>query len=334
MPLLLLASVVVLLLTGFVWQLWSEKSDRRRCPAPGASLTIDGCALHVNRSGSGQPPVILESGIAASSVGWVQVQPQIAEFTQVCVYDRPGFGWTERSTRPRTPDQFLQELGEVVRHCGTPVILVGHSFGGLLVQLYAAHYPEDIAGLVLVDPALVLEWASPAPAQAYRLRRGIALARRGAWLAKIGFVRLSLNLLTGGGQRFAKVFARAAGGQGASTMDRLVGEVRKLPPELWPVIQSHWCRPSSFRSMADHLASLPQVAAAVACNPLPARIPVTVISGGHLSREHLREHEEIAGRSRQGVHIVAERSGHWIHLDRPELVVGAVRNLIADTVRV
>jgi pimeloyl-ACP methyl ester carboxylesterase len=323
--LVLFAVVVATLAAGLIWQSIEERRDLRRFPPAGRMLE----GVHIHCTGEGQPPVVLESGIAASSVGWALVQPELSRFTKVCATDRPGLAWSELSREGRTPDQFMREMRAVIRFAGTPVILVGHSFGALLVRLYASRFPGDVAGLVLADPALLCEWANPTETRKRMLARGVRLSRRGASLARIGFVRLSLALLTGGRRFLPKLFATMSSGKGASVTERLVGEVRKLPPELWPVVQSHWCRPRSFRSMAEHLESLPAVAAEVARSPLPQDLPVIVISGGHLSTEQLREHQEIAQASKHGRHILAEGSGHWIHLDRPDLIVEAVRSLLS-----
>jgi pimeloyl-ACP methyl ester carboxylesterase len=182
-------------------------------------------------------------------------------------------------------------------------------------------------GLVLVDPALVGEWRDPSPERLRMLRRGIALSRRGAWLARIGFVRLSLTLLASGARALPKLISQLSSGKGHSVSERLVGEVRKLPPELWPAVQSHWCRPESFESMARHLEALPAVAALVAnARPLGS-IPVTVISGGQLTLEQSAEHAAIATSSDRGIHITARGSGHWVHLDNPEVVIEAIRRV-------
>jgi pimeloyl-ACP methyl ester carboxylesterase len=187
--------------------------------------------------------------------------------------------------------------------------------------MYASRHPENLVGVVLIDPALLLEWAEPTPQRRAMLMRGVQLSRRGAWLAYIGIVRLSLSLLTRGARTLPKLLARISSGRGAGVAQRLVGEVQKLPPEVWPSIKAHWCRPASFLSMADHLAVLPAVAAEV--HGSSCTVPTIVISGGHLSPEQLAEHRALGDR-----HIVAEGSGHWVHLDRPDVVVAAVRELI------
>ena len=154
------------------------------------------------------------------------------------------------------------------------------------------------------------------------------MSRRGALLAQIGFVRFSLALLTGGLHFLPKALSRLSSGKGHSVSSRLVGEVRKLPPELWPAVQSHWCRPESFQSMARHLQSLPATAALVAQTKPIQGTPVTVISGGHLTGAQIAEHEAIARSSEYGRHVVAKNSGHWVHLDEPDTVIAAIREMV------
>jgi pimeloyl-ACP methyl ester carboxylesterase len=317
LPLIALLLPLAILLLGVTAQAVATEIDRRRYPRPGKIVN----GLHIHCTGSGSP-VVLEAGIAATSVSWRPVQNALSSFARVCSYDRPGLGWSPCAAQPRSPEQFVHDLRTVVRHAGTPVVLVGHSFGGLLVRLYAAAHPEDVRALVLVDPALLREWANPSPHKLAMLRRGVALSRRGAALARLGFVRFALAALMLGARPLAKGMARVSSGGAASVTERIVGEVRKLPPELWPVVRSHWCRDECFRGMAQHLESLPAVASAVATTTVPANIPVVVISGGHLNGEELAEHRAL------GRHIVAEGSAHWVHLDRPDVIVEAVRSLL------
>ncbi|HYI92024.1 MAG TPA: alpha/beta hydrolase [Bryobacteraceae bacterium] len=329
--LLFLAIPAVLLILGIIYQRIGVSSDLERHPPPGRLIEVDGVSLHIRATGTGRPAVIFESGVAASSVSWTPVQDLIAEFTSTASYDRSGFGWSHQTERPQTAMEMVESLRSLLKTAGfvSPFIFVGHSFGALLVRLYADRWPEEVAGMVLVDPALLLEWADPSPERLRMLGRGIALSRRGALLAKIGFVRLSLSLLTGGSRALPKLFSKLSSGKGHSVSERLVGEVRKLPPALWPVVQSHWCRPQSFESMARHLAALPETAALVYKTNPSRSIPVTVISAGALTQSQLAEHETIARSSDQGRHIVAGRSGHWVHLDEPEIVVEAIRDILS-----
>jgi pimeloyl-ACP methyl ester carboxylesterase len=208
-----------------------------------------------------------------------------------------------------------------------PYILVGHSFGGLVVRLYAASYPDEVVGIVLVDPALLTEWANPPPHQRAVLQRGVRLARRGAWLARVGFVRLTLALASAGARTLTRSMGSAGGRQALSAIERIIGELRKLPPALLPAIRAHWSRPEPFDAMGEHFALLPDMCAALARSQPSTDIPVTVISGAHLTPEQRAEHTHIASASKFGRHVIADRGGHWVHLDAPDVVVDAVRQL-------
>ena len=174
-----------------------------------------------------------------------------------------------------------------------------------------------------------MEWVDRAPTQAGLLRRARLASVLGAFLARIGVVRASLALLTGGHPGAPRAFVKLLGPRAAGTLERLVGEVRKLPPELYPAVQAHWCQPKCFHAMADYLGVLQSEAATIAAAVPPADIPVVVISGSHQPASEIAAHRRLADASPHGRHLVATKSGHWILLDEPELIVDAVRTLIA-----
>jgi pimeloyl-ACP methyl ester carboxylesterase len=151
-------------------------------------------------------------------------------------------------------------------------------------------------------------------------------------LARLGVVRLALSLLAAGSQRLPKMIARASSGRSAAITDQFVGQVRKLPRELWPIIQSHWCDPKCFEGMARYLEALPQSAAAVAheLSLMDALrdVPLTVLSAGNASPTQRAEHETLARRSSQGQIEVVLGSGHWIQVDRPDALIQAIRKMV------
>jgi len=328
--LLVSAALVVLLISGFIYQTIATARDERRFPPPGRMLEAAGCRLHLIDSESGSTAVIFESGISASCLNWTEVRTEVAEFARACAYDRAGLGWSPRVSAPRVTTRLIEELHALLAEANVPAphLLVGHSFGGLLVSAYAARYPTEVAGLILVDPLPADEWRNAPETHLRTLGTGVRLARRGAMLARIGLVRLALQLLAGGSRRVPKVIARLSSGQGESLISRLVGEVGKMPREVWPIIRAHWSQPKSFLAMADYLESLPASSSeAAALGDLPP-IPITILSAGHSTPAQLAERDEVTRRSTMGRHIVAAKSGHWIQLDQPDLLIQIVREMV------
>jgi pimeloyl-ACP methyl ester carboxylesterase len=328
--LFVIAIGAVLVLTGIIYQTAGTEADRRRYPPPGRMIDIGGCHLHLIESGEDGPPVIFESGISATCLNWTQVRTQVARFAGAYAYDRAWLGWSDPANSPRTTSTIVDELHALLTGAAIspPYILVGHSFGGMLVRAFASKYPDQVAGLVLVDPLSPGEWLNVSPSHAKMLRLGVKLARRGALLARFGVVRLSLALLMTGGRLVPKVIAKLSSGRGESVISRLVGEVSKMPPETWPMVRAHWCQAKSFQGLAAYLESLPASAAVADALMKPGNLPVIVLSAANSTPEQLKEREALARRSSQGRHIVAAKSGHWIQLDEPELVVEAVREMV------
>jgi pimeloyl-ACP methyl ester carboxylesterase len=309
--------VLAVIALPFGYQQFGEWRDRRKYPPPGRTFN----GLHLLSKGETGPHVILEAGIASTCLSWTLVQDRAAAFARVHSYDRAGLGWSDPSSQPRSLDQLVAELRDLLHAAAIPgpYILVAHSFGGLIAKHFAAQYPDEVTGLVLVDPIPVKDWVPLTSQQAARLGRGVALSRRGAWLAKAGVVRLALDLLVSGSRAIPQLLARATAGSGASVTSRLTGEVRKLPKKVWPMVRAHWCVPKSFRAMASYLESLPANTASVM---LPGPIPTIVLTPPD-SRCEIPE---------GALHRIAHRSGHWIQLDEPELVVESIVQLCARNI--
>ena len=212
-----------------------------------------------------------------------------------------------------------------------PYVLVGHSFGGLIIRAFARAFPADVAGLVFVDPLHPEEWCTPSEDQRYTLAGGIFLSRVGALLAHVGVVRLCLTLLSRGASGAPRQFSRIFGRSAAALLEHMVGEVQKLPPDVLPEVQAHWSNPKAFRGMWQHLASMPQCSADLMLEIDQFRdVPVFVLSSGARDTRWLAADEQLARASSKGRHIVSPRSGHWVHLDDPELVIQAIRDVITS----
>ncbi len=312
---------------GWLFQRAGRRRDARRYPPLGLLLSRGGRYLHVLREGTGGPAVVFEAGLAASSLSWARVQPLVSAFASTFSYDRAGLGWSQPLRSRPTLGQMLDDLHSVVMWAGggEPVVLVGHSFGALLLLSYAQQFPKQVAGLVMLEPVSLLTWSECSEVNQHRLEVGAALSRRGAWLAEFGVVRVALMLLLHGGQGWSQRIGRRAAGRGAATLERLTGEVSKLPPELWPMIAAHWSRPQSFRAMAGMLDALPACAVEAAHPTLPVEMPVAILSAGSATPDELRERDGWLAGVIEKDHRVLPGTGHWPHLEKPDEVAAAIR---------
>ena len=145
--------VLALSAVGGAYQTVGEATDSTAMPATGRLIDVGGHKLYLNCVGSGSPTVVLEPGAGATSsqLGWIA--PAVAGSTRVCAYDRAGRGWSETADSPQDGAQIATDLHTLLHRGGVtgPYVLAGHSFGGLYVRIFAAHYPDEVAGLVLVD---------------------------------------------------------------------------------------------------------------------------------------------------------------------------------------
>jgi pimeloyl-ACP methyl ester carboxylesterase len=146
-------AVLALASIGGGYETVREAADAKAHPMPGRLIDVGGHSLHLNCTGSGSPTVVMETGAGemSSNLGWIA--PAVAGKTRVCVYDRAGRGWSEPADTPQDGKQIATDLHTLLQRGNVPgpYVLAGHSFGGLYVRTFAARYPDEVAGLVLVD---------------------------------------------------------------------------------------------------------------------------------------------------------------------------------------
>ncbi len=325
--------LATLLLAGALYHALGAAADLRRHPPPGRRIDVGGHRLHLWTSGVASPTVVFEAGLPGSVLGWTHILPELSRFARVAAYDRAGLGWSDAGPEPRSAERIVSELRTLLQRAGIPppYVLVGHSFGGLTTRLFAARFPDEVAGLVLVDPIGPREWVPLCEGERRRLASGAKLCRRTAWLARFGVARAVAALVRMGAYDLTRhaVSLMSTGllRDAAST----VAPLRKLPPADRSIVAMFWIEPKFYRALASQIESIPQSAAQVmrAGDRLDDK-PVIVISAADTEPERLAEQISIARLSSRGRHRIARASGHWIQLDEPALVTGAILELLAD----
>jgi len=177
---------------GSLYQAFASRRDLRAYPPPGSLVEVDGCRLHLLRSGQGLPSVVLESGLGGMSTAWGWIQPEAAKFSSVVSYDRAGLGWSGPDGAPKTATRAARRLHALLRKSGVrpPYVLVGHSMGGLLVRVFAHLFPDEVAGMVLLD-AVHPDQHLRSPDIGTHMRTGFRFLRAVPFLARLGYVRLT-----------------------------------------------------------------------------------------------------------------------------------------------
>ena len=326
----LLGTLALPVVAGAVYQIIETWRARRRFPPPGRLVRFNERQMHIHVTGEGTPTVVFESGMGASCLSWTLVQPRVAQFSRAVSYDRAGHGWSDPAPEPRTAQQIAQELHALLNATGLPgpYVLVGHSFGGYVNLAFAHLYRHEVGGMVLVDSVHPAEWENPTPEQLRMIEVGLRYAWIAAWLARLGFVRFFLARLARGSPRLGWAAASAFGIGTAAAVQRIAGEIRKLPAPILPIVRELWSQPKNFMSLGQHVAALPISAGQAAAVSSLGDLPLLVLSGDHHAAPYTDWQRDLAQLSSSGRHLVAGDSGHWIHLDHPELVTSAIREVV------
>ncbi|MGA2726198.1 MAG: alpha/beta hydrolase [Terracidiphilus sp.] len=320
--------IAALVAAGFLYQWLGAHFDRWRYSAGGRWIAIGGGQrIYLLEKGTGEATVLFESGIAATNLNWFHIQETVSRFAATASYDRGGLGWSSPSRTARTPGNLASELHELMQEAGLkpPYILVGHSFGGLVIRRFALLYPEEVASIVLVDPLRCEEWLPLDPAKQAKLDRGIKLASFAIPIARLGLARLAVTSLLCRSGRIADRLACAAGEGGRHVLGRIKGEVAKMPREVWPSVAAHWSRPNYYAGMRNHLAAVPDTLLEMEGAEPIRGIPVLLLTPGKSSPLSDKCLQKIGDTVQQ---VIAPARAHWIHLDEPELVIQSIREMV------
>ena len=270
---------------------------------PGRLVDIGGHRLHIYCVGEGVPSIIFDSGVGGFSLEWSRVQNVLARRTRVCSYDRAGYGWSDLGPLPRTSERITRELHTLLERAGVagPYIIAGHSFGGYNAQLFARNYPDQTAGLVLIDsshPEQIERLPGPEPGTVKRVRPG-----SNSYVVSWFFPHPNFP------------------DENALMAQR---------------IMQSWQHKMTWREeMMVFSVSAKQVKAS---RPMP-EVPVLVLTrgrsfwpgysnGDETERVWMELQDELSQLGTNPVHLIAERSGHVIHLDQPGIVITAMQTML------
>ena len=242
-------------------------------------------------------------------------------------YDRGGLGWSSQCRTARTPATLRQNSIELLWGAGLkpPFILVGHSFGGLVMRRFALLYPEEVESIVLVDPMRCEEWPPMDPGKTGDPRPRLQALALCHYHCSTGLARLAVTSLLCRSGRIADQLAGAAGEGGLHVLGRIKGEVGKMPREVWPIVAAHWSRPSYYAGMRSHVAAVPDTVREMQDAEPIRGIPVLLLTPGKslpLSDDCLQKIGDTV------TQVIASASAHWIHLDEPELVIKSIREMV------
>jgi len=330
--------LLLALLAGLIWAFGTRAKARlaAKYPPPGQMVDVGGYRLHIHSQGTpvaGRPTVVMEAAHSELGLSWASVQPEVAKFARVCTYDRAGLGWSERSPKPRTAEKIVDELHTLLTRAGIepPYVLVGHSIGGMYVRLYAHEHPEQVAGMVLVDAtheeqsarfpeAIAKKQASSTKAAAFVL--GLTQA-----ISSIGLMAPLAGMKGGVWPMPIPREARAA----------YLGIVYSGTPYFETARRETLAMPENLATVrARQIRSLGDIPLVVISAGQPA------ISAGHGISEADAErikvvgdelHAQMAALSTRGKRVFAQESGHYVQVSQPQVVVDAIREVVAAATR-
>jgi pimeloyl-ACP methyl ester carboxylesterase len=329
-------TAIVVLALGALYQAIGTRGDLQRFPPPGRLIDIGGYRLHLLETGpqSNGPTIILEAGLMSTILSWSNLQHELSKSHHVVSVDRAGLGWSDLGAMPRTADRIVDELHTLLQRASVPppYLLVGHSFGGLTMPLFAARFPDEIAGMVLVDPVAPAEWNPPSRHDLRQTRIGAAICRRAALLSRFGLIRFVAFLLTTRAKsvaaRLVRLISRGSPAESGTISSPWFSA---LPPEERAMAAIFWVQEKFALTIASQLENLPANAARLAqLNDLCDK-PVVILSARTAPEHRRKEHAAMAARLPHGEHVLAERSNHWIMQEQPELVLRAIEGVFENS---
>lgn len=312
----LLLIIILVLITGFIFEELS-RSKAEKIQADGQFAEVENHKMHYLQKGTGGPTVVFETAFdPAGHLQWYHIQQNLPKSYTTFSYDRSGILWSERGTNPKTGEKIAEELHTLLEKskASKPYILVGHSFGGMLTRFFVKKYPQDVAGVILVDSQYPSDEKYLSPELYKMVNQG----------------------LPGGFLKFANTF----------------GAARLMFSNMFPATAQYQYQNSIMPALLyksadatleeqDHMKSIKTEAAAI--NSFGS-IPLFVITAGDKTRYNSfikdqkikneiltawdKMQKDLLNLSTDSRQIIVEKSGHYINQDKPEVIENAVNDMV------
>lgn len=286
--------LAILVALGVTYQSITSRADARRYDPPGELVDIGTAELHLYCTGQGRPTVVLEAGATGFAQSWAWIQQDVSARTRTCSYDRAGLGWSENGTARHDGRSIARNLNALLGRADEPepYVLVGHSMGGAFVRIFADAYPEQVAGLVLLDPVHEDQLNRYPPEMQAHLRDFARRVRLAPRLARVGVLRAT-NLIS-----------RKADG---------------LPEEAFGTARMFGSSPKHLRTSADELAAWETTMSAARSDTTFEQDPLLVVSAAAPRKDvsdaaiatKLEMHHELSMLSPLGRHVLLKDADHF-----------------------
>ncbi|WP_430010641.1 alpha/beta hydrolase [Metasolibacillus fluoroglycofenilyticus] len=292
---------------GFPFTLTNKYINRKRqINEIGQRIKVEDKFIHAIVSGESDASytVILDAGLSCCSLDWHYIQPQLSDFAKVLSFDRAGYGWSSTVNTPYTSEDVVADLIHILKELQLkpPYILVGHSFGGLNMRLFASKYPEQVAALILIDAIhekryLSNEWDS---VRKKSHKKNLNLFRFGYLTSGIGFPKL---------------------------LKQPVGR-KYLPEPYQKYIDYIGYHPKSYEAVyKEFLYSEESALQVKSSKALSTDLPVVILSSNNADPTWV-EHQGLLSQLTQNTRQIKTNHQHSIHLENPDLIIETIKELM------
>ena len=323
--LLLLGVLLVLLLGlgmgGLIYERRAEAAVVERFPALGQLVLVKGRSMHIHCQGEGSPTIILDAGQGGWSSDWANIIPQLSQHNRVCAYDRAGYGWSEAAQDERSPQDIAGDLAATLdaAQIEGPYVLVAFSHAGLAARIFAAQYADQMAGLVLIDPATEFDKELMSAELRQQQQAAVGMFQGFGFLARFGLVRLM------GPQNMAESAPFISTGPA----DPEVYYAFVAAPQWWDTSTQEFASGLNDEHMAlvRQQGAIPNIPLIIIGSDVLDATGAKALDDLQTARQNMLS--DLATQSAQGEFIIAEGSSHNILTDRPDVVVKAIDATVA-----